>query len=63
MPETKGLSLEQIDKMLEESTPHTSSKWVPHSKFAQVMGLTGDKGINLAGEIVMKEHAEPEKIV
>ncbi|KAJ6196178.1 hypothetical protein J3E72DRAFT_421278 [Bipolaris maydis] len=30
VPETKGLSLEQVDRMLEETTPRTSSKWVPH---------------------------------
>ncbi|KAK0618650.1 putative glucose transporter rco-3 [Lasiodiplodia hormozganensis] len=34
VPETKGLSLEQVDRMLEETTPHTSSKWVPHDTFA-----------------------------
>ena len=46
VPETKGLSLEQIDKMLEESTPRTSAKWVPHSTFAEDMGLT-HKGVDL----------------
>ncbi|KAH9881040.1 hypothetical protein J1614_001533 [Plenodomus biglobosus] len=30
VPETKGLSLEQVDRMLEETTPRTSTKWVPH---------------------------------
>jgi hypothetical protein len=30
VPETKGLSLEQVDRMLEETTPRTSKKWVPH---------------------------------
>jgi SP family sugar:H+ symporter-like MFS transporter len=34
VPETKGLSLEQVDRMLEETTPRTSSKWVPHETFA-----------------------------
>jgi len=34
VPETKGLSLEQVDKMMEESTPRTSAKWRPHSTFA-----------------------------
>jgi MFS family permease len=38
IPETKGLSLEQVDRMLEETTPRTSSKWVPHNTFAQQMG-------------------------
>ncbi|OBT66907.1 hypothetical protein VE03_04156 [Pseudogymnoascus sp. 23342-1-I1] len=46
VPETKGLSLEQVDKMLEETTPRTSNKWVPHSTFAAEMHLA-DKGIVL----------------
>ena len=43
VPETKGLTLEQVDRMLEETTPRTSSAWVPHSTFAAEMGLT-EKG-------------------
>ena len=50
IPETKGLSLEQVDRMMEETTPRNSAKWVPHSTFAAEMGLT-DKG-TLAPEIV-----------
>jgi sugar porter (SP) family MFS transporter len=38
VPETKGLSLEQVDRMMEETTPRNSSKWVPHTTFA-----TGEK--------------------
>jgi SP family sugar:H+ symporter-like MFS transporter len=38
VPETKGLSLEQVDRMLEESTPRTSSRWVPHETFAHARG-------------------------
>lgn len=63
VPETKGLSLEQIDKMLEETTPRTSTKWVPHSTFAQEMGLT-EKGIALAGSLATEtESVIPEKQV
>ena len=51
VPETKGLSLEQVDKMLEESTPRTSSKWKPHSTFASQMGMT-DKGHQAQAETV-----------
>lgn len=29
VPETKGLTLEQIDRMLEESNPRTSPSWKP----------------------------------
>lgn len=42
VPETKGLSLEQIDKMMEESTPRTSAKWRPTKTFAEAMGKTTD---------------------
>lgn len=34
VPETKGLTLEQVDKMFEETTPRTSSKWKPTKTFA-----------------------------
>ena len=50
IPETKGLSLEQVDRMMEETTPRNSAKWVPHSTFAADMGIS-EKGI-LAPEIV-----------
>ena len=40
VPETKGLTLEQVDKMLEECTARTSAKWVPHSTYAAEMGMT-----------------------
>lgn len=40
IPETKGLTLEQVDRMLEETNPRTSAKWVPHSTFAADMGFT-----------------------
>ncbi|RMJ24855.1 transporter [Aspergillus sp. HF37] len=39
IPETKGLTLEQVDKMMEETTPRTSSKWKPTTTFADDMGL------------------------
>jgi len=39
VPETKGLSLEQVDRMLEETTPRTSAAWKPHTTFAAEMGL------------------------
>ncbi|KAL4974909.1 general substrate transporter [Aspergillus desertorum] len=40
IPETKGLTLEQVDKMMEETTPRTSAKWKPHTTFATEMGMT-----------------------
>jgi len=50
IPETKGLTLEQVDRMLEETTPRTSSRWVPKTTFAAEMGLD-EKG-TLNPEIV-----------
>jgi len=38
IPETKGLTLEQVDRMMEETTPRNSAKWIPHSSYAQEMG-------------------------
>jgi MFS family permease len=34
VPETKGLSLEQVDKMMEETNPRQSAKWRPTTTFA-----------------------------
>jgi len=41
VPETKGLSLEQVDKMMEETTPRTSARWVPTTTFASTMTSEG----------------------
>lgn len=40
VPETKGLILEQVDKMLEETTPRTSSQLRPSTTFAAEVGMT-----------------------
>ncbi|KAH8909263.1 general substrate transporter [Coniochaeta sp. PMI_546] len=47
VPETKGLTLEQVDKMLEETSPRTSAKWKPTTTFASTMtsGNLLDKSI------------------
>ncbi|KAK3717210.1 hypothetical protein LTR37_005919 [Vermiconidia calcicola] len=39
IPETKGLSLEQVDRMMQETTPRTSAKWKPTTTYASEMGL------------------------
>ncbi|KAH8671343.1 general substrate transporter [Xylariales sp. PMI_506] len=54
IPETKGLTLEQVDKMLEETTPRSSAKWVPTTTFAADMGYA-NKGNT--------EHIEKEETV
>lgn len=35
VPETKGLSLEQVDRMLEETTPRKSAKWQPSEIYVE----------------------------
>lgn len=37
VPEMKGLTLEQVDKMMEEVIPRKSAAWVPHTTFAEEM--------------------------
>ena len=56
VPETKGLSLEQVDKMMEESTPRTSAKWRPTKTFASAMGTTSDGKLNqeIVGDVERK---------
>ncbi|KAF7681975.1 high affinity glucose transporter rgt2 [Alternaria burnsii] len=55
VPETKGLTLEQVDKMLEESTPRNSRKWKPHSTFAGEMHLA-EKHIEIPLENISVKH-------
>ncbi|KAE8362460.1 general substrate transporter [Aspergillus caelatus] len=38
VPEMKGLSLEQVDLMLAETSPRKSAQWMPRTTFAQEMG-------------------------
>lgn len=56
VPETKGLSLEQVDRMLEETTPRTSSKWRPTTTYAAEIGVAGDGHVRDA-------RGQPEKDV
>jgi len=42
VPETKGLTLEQVDRLLEETTPRTSSKWRPTTTYAAQMATKDD---------------------
>merc|ERR1712032_1773698 len=58
VPVTKGLTLEQVDKMLEETTPRTSRKWKPHSTFAADMHLA-EKHIEVP---VGTENVEPKSM-
>lgn len=51
VPETKGLSLEQIDRMMEETTARNSSKWVPHDTFSSAMGHDGKPATGMVEDI------------
>jgi len=51
IPETKGLSLEQVDRMMEETTPRTSAKWVPSSTFAGTVGHQGKPDPKLVEDV------------
>ncbi|KAJ8119453.1 hypothetical protein ONZ43_g3593 [Nemania bipapillata] len=39
VPETKGLTLEQVDRMLEETTSRTSATWTPYLVYDSDIGL------------------------
>lgn len=49
VPETKGLSLEQVDKMMEETTPRTSAKWKPTTTFAARAAVEDGYNLEKAG--------------
>jgi hypothetical protein len=51
VPETKGLSLEQVDRMMEESKPRTSAKWVPHETFAGILQEKGGVAVEHIGDV------------
>lgn len=50
VPEMKGLTLEQVDRLLEETTARNSSKWRPQTTFASEMGLT-EKGVSFEATV------------
>ena len=54
VPETKGLSLEQVDKMMEEVTARKSVGWKPSTTFAAEMGYKEETTIN---ELAHKQEA------
>lgn len=51
--EAKGVSLEQVDRMLEETTPRKSAKWVPTTTFASEMGVDekGDLKVEITKDV------------
>jgi hypothetical protein len=42
--ETKGLTLEQVDRMFEETTPRKSAAWKPSQTFAVLAGGASHTG-------------------
>ena len=55
VPETKGLTLEQVDQMMDEVAPWNSANWKPTKTFAAEMGMVDGK---LDKELV--QHAEQQ---
>jgi sugar porter (SP) family MFS transporter len=62
IPETKGLSLEQVDQMMAETTPRTSSGWKPTKTFASEMGMVDADGKRTVAGKNSDEHASDEKV-
>jgi hypothetical protein len=57
--ETKGLTLEQVDRMMEETqSPRHSASWRPHSTFAGEMGMAHDGGVGADGKHMDAAHGE-----
>ncbi|ODN84658.1 hypothetical protein L202_00559 [Cryptococcus amylolentus CBS 6039] len=57
--ETKGLTLEQVDRMMEEcGTPRRSPGWKPHTTFAaEVLGAHEHGGLEKTGSVEQHEKA------
>jgi ABC-type molybdate transport system permease subunit len=53
VPETKGLSLEQVDQMMAETTPRTSAAWKPTHTFAENSLEKGGAAIVEGGNVVI----------
>jgi hypothetical protein len=43
VPETRGLTLEQVDKMMEEVTARKSASWKPHQNFGHATAFRNDR--------------------
>ncbi|KAG0670375.1 hypothetical protein C6P40_004276 [Pichia californica] len=52
IPETKGLTLEEVDRMLEETTPFNSSKWKPHGYTEKQRETIEHSGYNGSVELI-----------
>ncbi|KAJ6459167.1 general substrate transporter [Mycena vitilis] len=58
--ETKGLSLEQVDQMLAETSPRTSAGWKPHETWAATKGKAREKAETETDRGSHEKHHEPE---
>ncbi|KAF5380219.1 hypothetical protein D9757_008240 [Collybiopsis confluens] len=62
VPETKGLTLEQVDQMMAETTPRTSAGWRPTKTFAQEMGMVeAEEGKQSGRDVVEHEHVDSKE--
>ncbi|KAL2148497.1 hypothetical protein VTH82DRAFT_2051 [Thermothelomyces myriococcoides] len=58
VPEMKGLTLEQIDTMMSETTPRKSARWKPTTTFAAQMGRVRARSLSM----VTGDSLKPESI-
>lgn len=62
VPETKGLSLEQVDQMMSECTPRNSAAWVPHESFTQRKHREHDADVAAHAQATEKFEHNEEKL-
>jgi sugar porter (SP) family MFS transporter len=60
VPETKGLSLEQVDQMMAETSPRTSAKWKPTHTFAEASLAKGGAAMK-EGDAIYVDTARNER--
>ncbi|TKA67566.1 hypothetical protein B0A55_09172 [Friedmanniomyces simplex] len=62
VPESKGLTLEQVDRMMEEVSARRSGKWRARENWARDLGGGGGGGIVEGTTIVESIHLDQKKI-
>ncbi|KIK69296.1 hypothetical protein GYMLUDRAFT_35369 [Collybiopsis luxurians FD-317 M1] len=58
VPETKGLTLEQVDQMMAETTPRTSAAWRPTKTFVGMAENEGKMVINDGKVVIDADHID-----
>jgi SP family sugar:H+ symporter-like MFS transporter len=58
MPETRGLTLEQVDKMMEEVTARKSASWKPHENFGHATAFSRKSEVPPAAVAAVEQPGE-----